>query len=121
MANEITYSASLSVSKNGVSVSGSKSKTADMSGSEMLSSVQTFTTTSAAVNIGGCDSVACIQIQNLDSTNTLHVSTTNPATTSNHFTAIPPLAVAQIPGAPTALYAITSAGTIEAFVVAVES
>jgi hypothetical protein len=70
MASEISSSASLTVSKNGITLSQAASKVIDMSGDDMLCNTQAIGTSAELVSFGeitGAPSV--LFVKNLDSTN----------------------------------------------------
>ena len=118
MANEISCSCSLSASKNGASVSGSGTKNLDLSGSEMISNVQTFGTSEAAVVLGGCDQAKKLLVKNLDAAATFTLSLDNPAT--QILSVIQPGDAILLSGVSTTLYGKSSSGTINVNVVCVE-
>lgn len=120
MANEITISCSLQCSKNGASISASGGKTLDMSGTEMISSVQQFgTADSQAVSFGGCDQVGQCVVKNLHDTATLTISVNT--THTQVISVIQPGCAVLISGCSTTMYAKSSAGTIDTFIAACES
>jgi hypothetical protein len=114
MSSEYRYGANLSINKNGISQSDSVNKVADMSGSEMGASVQTFTNAESQVSIFGCDSVGVLMIHNMSSAETLTIGLDDPIT--QIVARIPPGAPALIPGSATTLYGKSSGADIEAFV-----
>lgn len=115
MANEITIACSLSVSKGGASITASMGKTLDMAGTEMLSSVQQFSTAdSQAISFGGNDQVGQCIIKNLDASATLTVSVNT--THTQVISVIQPGCAILISGASTTMYAKSSSGTIDVFV-----
>ncbi len=120
MANEITIACSFTCSKNGASVSASGGKTLDMAGTEMISSVQQFSTAdSQAISFGGNDQVGQCLIKNLDLAATLTVSVNT--THTQVISVIQPGCAILISGASTTMYAKSSSGTIDVFVAACES
>ncbi len=119
MASEITLGCNLTATKNGATVTGSGSKTLDMSGTEMIGAVQTFTTSEAAVSIGGCDSVAALYVKNLDGTNTLTLGFANPIVTI--LSVLQPGGEILVTGVSTTLYGKSGASTVDANIVCVES
>ena len=66
MENEISASVSLSVSKGGVSVNNSASRTATMSGDQMLSNVQIIGASAEALVLGDVATVGYVFIKNLE-------------------------------------------------------
>lgn len=119
MANEISFNASLTASKNGASVTGSASKILDMAGTEMISSVQQFTTSPAQISLGGCDSVGALLVLNLDPTNDLTIGLNTPIT--QVVAVLKPGAMFLSEGISATLYAQSSASTVEGFVVCAEA
>jgi len=73
MANEITASAQLSASKNGVTLNNSVSLTVqaskDMAGDQMTQNVQIIGTSAEALDVGDVSTIGYVLIKNLDSTN----------------------------------------------------
>lgn len=120
MANEISIQASLTVAKNGASIAASMGKTLDMAGTEMISSVQQFSTSdSQAVSFGGNDTVGQCLIKNLDTAATLTVSVNT--THTQVISVIQPGCAILISGCSTTMYAKSSSGTIDVFVAACEA
>ena len=119
MAGEYQFTTSLQIAKNGVTLSNSRSSSLDMSGTEMIGSVQQFTTSEAQISLGGCDSAELLQITNLDEANNLTIGFANPLVTV--LSVLKPGASCLVAGVSTTLYAKSSAGTVEAFVLCGES
>ncbi len=119
MSSEISCGCSLTATKNGATVSGSGTKSLDMSGTEMIANVQTFTTSEAAIQLGGCDSVSQLYVKNLDSTNTLTLGFANPIVTI--LSVIQPGDMIKVTGVSTTLYGKSGASTVDANVVCVEA
>jgi hypothetical protein len=70
MANEISYSCSLSASKGGVDVSSTDSGSLDMSGEDMIDGSQNIATTATPINLGAISGLpAYVLIKNMDTTN----------------------------------------------------
>lgn len=81
MANEITVSASLSVSKNGIVSSQGLSKIIDQSGNATLEEVRSVSTSAAQISFGGISGApAVVLLKNLDSTNFINYGPSNPPT-----------------------------------------
>lgn len=81
MANEISVSASVSASKNGITLSQSGSKAIDMAGDDMLLNTQLIGTSAEAIAFGeitGAPSV--VFLKNTDSTNFVTYGPSNPPT-----------------------------------------
>jgi hypothetical protein len=70
MANEISISAALTASKNGVTVSsGSQAINVTMTGSDMIAQTQNIGTAAELINKGDVTTIGCLFIKNLDPTN----------------------------------------------------
>ena len=120
MAGEISFSAALSASKGGAQAAGTASGTADLAGTEMIASVQNFTTEdSQAISVGGCDTVQALYVYNMDSTNTLTVSLNS--THTQVLSVLPPLKCALCWGVSTTLYAKAGASTVDGYIVVIET
>ncbi len=74
MANEITASCALSVTKNGNNVAGSNICITTLTGTEMTAVVQSLTDTPVQVEIGGCDNLAQLFIKNLSTVNSVQIT-----------------------------------------------
>lgn len=117
MADEISVSASLSVNKNGALVTASSSIAIDMAGTEMISSVQQFSTADTqAISLGGCDSVGAILIKNMEAEGGNNLTVSLNATHTQVISVIPPQCAILLHGVSTTIYAKSSASTVEAFV-----
>lgn len=121
MANETSYSVTLSASKGGASVSLSNNETLDMTGTEMASLVQNFSTTGAAITMGGVDQAEVLGIKNMDPTNSLTIGLTNGNPPTNVISVIKPGGAVLLTGVSTTLYAASSAATVDAFIAVVET
>lgn len=127
MSQEINFTVSLAVAKNGSgSAACSATGTADLTGSEYAGIVQTLSTTEAAVNIGGCDQLQAIMIKNQpfkpdgsDNPDNVILGLANPIVTP--IATIPPGKAIILWGAPTTIYAKSSAATPDIFIVPVET
>jgi hypothetical protein len=74
MANEISYAVSLVSNKGGVSITGSASKTKDMSGDQMITNVQSVGTSAEAVVLGDISLPGMVLLKNMDSTNYIEIA-----------------------------------------------
>lgn len=119
MSLEISTSASISVTKNGISVAGSKNVTRDMAGSEMLAATQTLTTATSQITVGGCDDIKNIFIQNLSDTESVDIGLNTPLT--QKCSTLLPGGFILLEQPPLALYAKTVANTADIWVVVTES
>lgn len=121
MASEIYYGLNLIISKNGASVaSGSISKTKDMSGTEMIASVQATSTSPAQLSIGGCDTLQTVVLKNMSTTTgeNIQVGLNTPIT--QRIATIVPGGAILLEKPPATLYVTAEAGTPELWVVAGE-
>lgn len=119
MAGEINFSVILNASKNGLSIALPVSGSADLAGSEMIGSVQTLSTSPAAVSIGGCDQIQAIAIKNLDAAIAVTIGLDTPIT--QVVSVIPAGKAILLWGPPSTLYAKSASGTPDISVVAVET
>lgn len=119
MASEITYSSSLTASKNGASITLSGSHTQDMSGTEMTSAVQTMATSAAQLTIGGVDTIAAISVKNLDSAINVTIGLDSPIT--QILSVIQPGASVLLTGISTTVYGKSASGTPDIFIAVVEA
>lgn len=119
MANEITIACSISAAKNGASVDGVAGVTRDMTGTEMIGSVQQFSTSETAVSLGGCDQAGNLFIKNLATSGTITIGLDNPITLV--LSVIQPGAAILVSGVSTTLYGKSSAGTLDANIVCAET
>lgn len=79
MANEIQATIGLTVSKSGAAISTSGSKTADMTGTEMITNVQAIGFADAeAIVLGDVTTVGYIAFKNLDTTNFVELALDEP-------------------------------------------
>ena len=74
MANEISVSASLSVSKGGASISATGTVSFTMSGDQMLSNVQIIGTAAEAITVGDVATIGYVFLKNMDATNFVEVA-----------------------------------------------
>ncbi len=74
MANEITYTASLSASKSGATISsGTLSDTVSMTGGDVLATTQNIGTSNEQIDVSSITGDCRIIIKNLDSTNYVEI------------------------------------------------
>jgi hypothetical protein len=119
MAQEGIVSASIQVSKNGLSASFSFSTTFDLTGTEFGGNVRQATTTAGAIDFAGIDQNQCCLIANKDAANTLSIYLDSGAT--QLVSAIPPGKGIVLWGASLSMWAKSSAGTVDYIVVAAEN
>ena len=74
MANEISFSTSMSAAKNSATVSGSFSKTKDMSGDQMITNVQAIGTSNEAIVLGDISLPGVVMFKNMDATNYIELA-----------------------------------------------
>lgn len=119
MAAEIIANVSLTITKNGFTVTGSKAASKDMTGTEMQAGTQSTSTTTAQINVGGCDQIESILIINQDATNSVQIGLNTPLT--QRCATIKPGSFIFLDSPPALLYALASAGTPDIWVVVCES
>ncbi len=119
MANEITYSIAISINKSGYGVTGSVSRTKDMSGTEMAALTQSLTTSQSTLSIGGCDQIQSVLIQNLSAVESVVVCLDSGLT--QRLSTIGPLGGICLEAPPTTLYVATVANTADVWVVCCEN
>lgn len=69
MADEISFSASLSINRNGVTTSASASKNATQTGTDYQLGTQTIGTAAEQLNKGDIGTIGYVFVKNLDPTN----------------------------------------------------
>lgn len=121
MANEISYSVSLSASKGGASISSSGNKSQDMAGTEMSSLVQSLTTTGAALTLGGVDQAEVLAIKNMDATNNVVIGLTNGNPPTNVISIIKPGGIVLLTGVSTTLYGASLVAGCDVFIAVAET
>jgi hypothetical protein len=78
MANEISVSVWLSVSKHGASNAGAGSRTLTMAGDQMINNVQIISSVAPeAVVLGDVGTIGYVFLKNLDSTNYVEIDSVN--------------------------------------------
>ena len=118
MANEISASATLTVSKNGVTTSQSASQAFDQTGNTTYEAVVSVSTTAAAISFGAISGApSAVLLRNLDSTNFLKYGPSNPPT---EFT-LRPGRVALFEPASATQYWKADTASVKALIKAVES
>jgi hypothetical protein len=81
MANEINSSVTLSVNKNGASISRSKSKALTQSGTDSYYATPSVATTAAQISFGAITGApVTVYLANLDATNFINYGPSNPPT-----------------------------------------
>lgn len=119
MANEITLTAGLKVSKNGAGLdSGILTKQVTMTGNELIDKTQLIGTSAEAITWGDISGApGCVQIKNLDATNFVRVSLGDDA---NYFAKIRPGHFAQFEPASSTMYAKADTASVRVQIRAVE-
>ena len=119
MANEIQFSLLVAALKNGVNVTtGTQQGFRDMTGSEMLTNVQTVGTSPEAVVVGDVTTPGLWFLRNAGTTGNLLISLDNAS--ADLFSTLNPGEFCLLNRAPATLYAAASAGTISLHVVLIE-
>ncbi len=123
MANEITVTTSLRWSKGGAAISGTASRTFDQVGEQAIESVQIIGASSEQVSLGDVTTVGYMLFKNMNASGgaTIHVSTLTPAVANtSNYSLTPGDAVAVI-GSQVNWYAISSSGSSNLLVIAIET
>ena len=120
MANEISFTASLSISKGGVNISGSGSATVTMAGNNLLGTVQNIGAATEAIAIGDMTTPGYLWVKNLDATNFIQIGLTNPVNAGNAMVKLLPGEFALMPTRQTAIYALADTAPCDLEVVIVE-
>lgn len=120
MANEITISAQLTVTKSGQTVSGSANLPITMAGDQMFSNVQEIGLTTEQVSLGEIATPGYIWLKNQDDTNFVEIDLATPVTAGSAFCKLLPGECALIPTRQTTIYALADTATVNLAVVAVE-
>ena len=123
MANEITVTTSLRWSKGGAAISGTASNTYDQVGEQAIESVQIIGATSEAINLGDVVTVGYMLFKNLNASGgaTIHISTLNPAVAGTTNYSLTPGDAVSVIGVQTAWWAISSTGSSNLLVIAIET
>ncbi len=123
MANEITVSTTLRWSKGGAALSGTASLSVDQVGDQAIESVQIIGASSEAVSFGDVTTVGYVLFKNLNALlgATIHVGTTSPVTSGNAQMSLAPGHANYLATTQAAWYAISSTGSSNLLVIAVET
>lgn len=119
MANEVSAGISLSVTKSGLSISGSKSQTLTLSGTNAIANNQTLSTSEEALNFGDCAQIQGLLLVNNDAAITITVGLNNPIT--QVLSVIPAGGFAFVMGVSTTIYAKSASGTPDLTLIAFEN
>jgi hypothetical protein len=119
MANEITATASLAVSKNGASIGNSVGATVTLSGNAFFSNVQAIGTAAEAVDVQDLGSANYALFKNLDATNYVELALDSGVSTAV-FAKILAGGVALVPLKTTTIYAKANTAACNLLVSAVE-
>ncbi len=123
MANEITVTTGLRWSKSGAAISFTCSNSYNQAGEQAIESVQIIGASSEAVNLGDVTTVGYMGFKNLnaDGGATIHISTINPAVAGTSTYSLAPGDGVSLIGTQTAWYAISSTGSSNLLVLAIEA
>lgn len=120
MANEITIQASLSVNKSGVAIGGTLAALSiTQVGTNSIGSVQNINTTTEQLTFGDVSTIGYLFVKNLDATNYVEISGTNPVG-AEAFAKLLPGEAMLVPTRLTAIYAKANTAACDCLVVAVE-
>jgi hypothetical protein len=118
MANEITYSVSVTGTKNGVTFHQALASTVDMAGDEMIQNVQQVGASTEALVVGDVSTIGLVMVKNLDDTNYVELSTDN--ANANKFMKLRPGTFALFPASSATIYATANTATCKVMVLALE-
>lgn len=121
MANEISFSASLSSTKTGLTVAGSGSLNATQTAAAMLAAVQTVGTSSEAISLGDITDLGYLFVKNQDLTNFVYLSLVSPPTASNSFCKLLPGEFVMVPCKQELVYGLADTTACDCQVVAVST
>lgn len=118
MANEISISALLSISRSGATLAGTGNLSITQSGIPSSSNVQAIGTTSEALDLGDITALGYLFLKNLDATNYVEISLQSTVTSADAFVTLLPGEFALIPTRLEAIYAKANTAGINLLVVA---
>jgi hypothetical protein len=118
MANEVTLTAGLSVTKDGTTLQGYVNKQITMSGTPKISNTQTIGTTTEQLVLGDIASMGYLYLKNLDSTNFVEIGLSTPVSGANAMIKLLPGEAAIIPTRQTTIYAKADTAAVALEVVA---
>jgi hypothetical protein len=123
MANEISASAQLSATKNGVTLNNSVGLTVqaskDMAGDQMTQNVQIVGTSAEALDVGDVSTIGYVLLKNLDTTNFVQIALDSGVSTQI-FAKLRAGDVALFPAATATIYAKADTANCNLLVMALE-
>jgi hypothetical protein len=119
MANEITISCSLSITKNGATVASSYAGNATLAGEDMLTNTQNVGTSAEAVVVGDLASAGYAFFKNMDATNFIQLALDSGVSTQI-FAKLLPGEISLVKLATTTIYAKADTGACRLLVTACE-
>ena len=119
MANEITMTANLAVTKSGVTISSATSRTITMAGTEMIGNLQSIGFADAeALVVGDVSTIGYVLVKNTDETNFVQLAMDAPMAVP--FAKLLPNDVALFPAASATIYAQAAVAACVVQVIALE-
>lgn len=120
MANEISLSATLSLSKSGISLSGQSNLSITQSGNNNIGAVQSIPTSSTTIAISGITTPGYVAFKNMSASNFISVGTITPCVAGTAQITLLPGEIAVIPTRLSAWYALADTATVDLLVVFLE-
>lgn len=117
MANEISLSGNLSITKSGFTGAGGANISITQAGNNNIAAVQTITTASMLIAISGITTPGYLLLKNMDATNFISVGTINPAVAATCQVTLKAGEIAIIPTRIAAWYAIADTASVDLLVV----
>ena len=118
MANEIQISASLNISKNGATFTGTGTINVTQSGNPSIANLQAVGTTTEALSIGDITAVGYVFLKNIDATNFVQVGLATPVTDADAMITLLPGEFALFPTRLETIYAKANTASCNVLVVA---
>ncbi len=118
MANEISISALLSISRSGATISGAGNLSIDQSGALNSGNVQAIGTTTEALDLGDITAVGFLFVKNQDATNYVEIGLVNPVATGDAFITLRPGEFALVPTRHESIYAKANTAPVNLLVIA---
>jgi hypothetical protein len=113
MAQEINFHASLTVSKGGLTVGASATKSVDMAGTDFEGTIQSIGTTTEAITFGDVTTPGYLFLLNTDPTNFVQIGLTSPVSAGNAIAKLLPGEFCFIPTRQSTIYALADTGAVE--------
>ena len=120
MANEITFSASLSVTRAGLTVSGSTSLNVTMAGTEFMANLQSIGTITEAIDLQDLATPGYFYFKNTDANNFVEIGTATPVSGANAFLKLLPGEASICMCRQTVIYAKADTGAVSLQIIAAE-